>query len=351
MFLQFLGFLLIIILAVGGYYGWKYFRSTGALQKTDIDNVIKILPQISLSLDTSNKQAWKGSDRLSQDEEKLGKLGCTHCGYFAAFLGGVSVQYSIWNFKECISVVIKETSEIEGELGMPNVNYSIEAGLKFKGGSTIFVTTSDVARLLPREDKHPIILYKTNDVVEILKKSKAQIKDVKMVERVKDSQRFYMEAYNSHSAWLWEDKQLLSNEMQVLLATSNIEATEDLMQSLVYYGKFSLAEKIEAQIIERFPVQAKLTQEKWNEMRDNIVVVHEKMPAMLLSSALYQILGMPTQSQEEVLDKLEEQQISDNPIMLFHDYYEKWNLKYKAKCIAKTKHPVMSEIYLRTSQM
>lgn len=349
MFSFLFGLLILIFFAVMGYFGWKYWQGNQNKQDSDIDKIIHFLPPLSLHLLPSSAKNWKSAEKLDEDEKKLAKVGAKQQGYYSGLIGEVAYQYSIWNFRNFITLVLSEKLEIQNELGLTQASYAMEAIVKLKGDSSMRVANKADSIGLPKNPYHISHFESTEDVVGLLKSAKAKIKDISLVSRVNDCKAFFVENYRVKSEWYWQEKQMLSNEMQVLLATSGVEVGEALMASLLYYTKFSLAESIHAQIMDRFPSQAKLTEEKWNVMRENVVIIHEKMPSTMLSAALYEILGMPTKTQEEALDKLEEEGFIPDPIKQFHNFYERWNLKYKAKCIAKTKTPVATEIYLRSS--
>lgn len=344
----FIFFIILCAIVGGGYWYWKRQQESKSTSQSEIDTIIKLLPAFNIELFQTKQDSWKSKDKLREDEAKLAKIGAKHQGYFFTTDSSDTTQYSFWNFKEVISIVIKEDTTIANELGVAKLNYYFEVFVKLKNGGSLTVVSSDSRTPgLPKNKQHQRALLRTNDVVAIIKKVKEQVKDFSVVEKVLNSKTTYQDIIFAYSAWVWQEQQLLSNEMQVVFATSHINMNEELMQSLIYYARFTLAESIEAQVMERFPKQAKLDEAKWLQMRDNIVIVHEKMPGSLVASCLYQIMGSLTQSQEDMMAKLEEQEMVQDPIATFHEFYEKWNAKYKAKCIAKSKNPVQTEIYMK----
>ncbi|VUD56370.1 hypothetical protein TDB9533_02025 [Thalassocella blandensis] len=344
----FVFFVILCAILGGGYWFWKRKEAGKSASESQIDAIIKLLPPLTTELFQARPDSWKSKDKLHEDEAKLNKIGAKHQGYYFTTDSSETTQFSFWNFKDLIGIVVKEETTIANELGVAKLNYGYEVFVKLKSGASFTLVTSDSATPgLPKSKSHQFALLRTNDIIALIKKAKAQIKDFSVAEKIVNAKAAYSDIRFAHSSWLWQEQQLLSNEMQVVLATSHITLDDDLLQSLLYYARFSLAESIEAQVLERFPKQAKLDEAKWAQMQDKVVVVHEKMPGVLVASALYQVMGNLTESQEGMLNKLEEQEMVENPLATFHEFYEKWNIKYKAKCIAKSKSPVQTEIYLK----
>lgn len=343
---------LIVLLAViggAGFWYWKRNQTATQASGIEIDKIIEILPPLNLPLFKAKVGGWKENERLHKDEERLKKAGATQQGYFFTTDHTRSIQYSFWNFKSVIGIVIKEEASLANELGVARVQYGYEVFIRLKNGMSVTVMSHvNLTPGLPKQKQHPVAVLQNDDVIEFVKKVKAQIKDPSLLAKIADTRSAYLDLVFTKHLWYWQEPQLLSNEMQVLLTTRGITVSEELMQSLLYYARFTLAECIESQVLERFPIQAKLDEDKWNDMRDKIVVVHEKMPGPMVAAALLQLMGSITQSQETALENLENQDRLENPIASFNELFSKWNGQYKAKCIAKGKFPFSTEIFLKT---
>lgn len=347
--LQILGVIAVIAVPIAGFIGWKLYTKAKAAERLSLsfDKALTALPQLELTLQPSSVEAWINSSRVKTDEITLREAGLVHQGYFVNRSSLLKLQVSLWQFKNCLTVALCE-NQIESDNfdEETQTQYSCEAIARLNNGTTLSVSNGEVAKQLGFSGQNPVITSNESDPLSVMRAIKANIPaGVKLVP-VGDSQGLFTAYYESQSHWLWQEEQLNSAEVRSLIESHGIDVSDELMQQLQDHGQSFLSQIYSHKILERLGQTPTMNAAHWRAIRGKCVVIHEKMSAEDLSTALFQTLPDLTSAQEKELESLGEGGPIHDPITSFQEYLDSFSTGGTTKRIAKMKQPVKAEIYL-----
>ncbi len=348
LFLQILGVIFLILLGVGGYFGFKFFRHIKGLANSDLHKLITVIPEMSLELEKADLADWQLRDKLIEQENTLRHLGLKHQGYYVTYGAAATIQLSLWSFKNAIAFVFYEgTPDSDDEDVHQPPTFCYECLAKLSDGGSVCVSNSEFADFLPRLKQHRLIkqtqLLKPASMLNTLKK---RIPSGTKVLPLGDVKQYFEQSYEQMNEWLWREPQLRSEQVSTIMAQLGIEASEELYQELIDHGNMLRSDLRSKQIIRKLANNSKMSAAKWEEIREKLVVVHNDMNNSELVGAIYQLSPNITQAQEEMLDKLAEENAVGDAVQQFTHLCEEYGFARNAKKLAKVTEPVRGEIYV-----
>lgn len=347
--LQITGIVVVILLPVAGYFGWKLHTKAKAVEKLTLnfDKALTVLPQLELNLQPSSIDAWLEESRIKTDEITLREAGLVHQGYFVNRSSLRKLQVSLWQFKSSLTVALCENQlESDNFDDETQTEYSCQAIARLNDGSTLCVTTSHVAKQLSAAAPNPVILSDDTNPVSIMRSVKNHLPSNAKLVPVRDSKAVFTAYYESQSHWLWQNEQLQGEAVRELLEAHDVEVSDELMHQLQEHGEAFLSQIYSHKVLERLGQTPTMDAAHWRSIRGKCLVIHEKMSAEHLSSALFQALPELTSEQEKELESLGEGGPIHDPITSFQEYLESFNTGSSAKRIAKMQQPVRAVVYL-----
>lgn len=347
--LPILGIVALIILPIAAFIGWKFYAKAKAAERlnANFDKALTILPQLEMTLQTSSVEAWINDSRVKTDEITLREAGLVHQGYFVNRSPLRKLQISLWQFKNCLTVALCE-NQIESDNFDDEVQtqYSCEAIARLNTGAILTVTNSETVKQLYFAEQNPLIATSELDPLSIMRAIKSHLPAGAKLVPIDDSQTLFVASYECQSHWLWQAEQLNSAEVRSLLQDQDIEVSEELLQQLQEHGHSFLSQIYSHKVLERLGQTPSMNAAHWKAIRGKCVVIHEKMSAEDLSTALFQTLPDLTSAQEKELESLGEGGPIHDPITSFQEYLDSFNTGGSTKRIAKMQQPVKAEIYL-----
>jgi len=345
MLLQLLGILFLLLLLAGAYFGWKFYAQYRGdnedIGSNDLYKAIAVLPEMELILDTADIVDWKSRDQLIEQENALRRLGLQHQGYFRSLSEVAQVQISLWSFKQAIAFVF-----YEGRTQSQSVHFSYECIARLSDGSTLCVNHSSLSHPLPRPPQHALLKADNAGVAEMLKTLKQNIPAGCKVLPIKDVKKYFIESSEQIHEWLWREEQLRSKQIAALLEPLGIVISDALIAQLVDHGNMLRSQLRSHQIVRKLAASAKVPPGRWEEIRDNLVVVHNDMSAAELVGAIYDLNPDLDDKQEAELDKLAENNDVIPAVEELERLRSTLNISFDAKRLASVNEPVRGEVYL-----
>jgi len=341
MILQILGIIFLLVICVVAYYGWKIHRFTKKQVNSDISIAYSVLPSQTMELEPSNAEEWKEKERLAYTESQLKKVGANHVGYFCVYNGYAIIRVSMWSYKDQAVAVIYEASS---ELDQNNVTFLYEVASKLENGS-ICITSNSSAVYDSRPSNHLIIFNESESILDFLRSIKSELPADEKLRKISDPKEFFIECYEDTSEWSWQNEQLSSDKTQQVLSSVGVNITEELMDELIDSGNAYSVEVNINKARRQLAKHSKMSVDQWENIRDRLVIINEKMQVYHLLDAIYDIAGDLTENQELVLEGFENNtdELID-PIAAFYMLVQSLNLKIKR--VTKMDVPVKTEIFL-----
>lgn len=307
--LQVLGIVFLgIILVVGFFVGRFFWRIRKSLRygSGPFSTVVMSLPPINFELDRSAKKQWKYQNKISEDAELLRKIGFEDEGFYETVMGSVTAQLSLWRHpSKHINVAIAEVHAEEASGIEPVYFTDIAIALE---GDNFTLTNNPQPNVLPRPDGMLMNVVTTNSLKVLLSKVSANFPKNKKVKPVANFKNYYVEQTQQYNAWIWQEAQLKSPQLATLFEPLNITLDDALVSDLVAYARDEESELLEQKILKQLAKQPSLSAQKWEEIQDSLVVVHEKNSASDIVVSLYRIFG--EDQLDAITDELDE--FSDN---------------------------------------
>lgn len=317
-------------------------RVTG--RESDLDTVFALLPEINLRLIPSSRERWSDTERLDGDHAKLEAQGLEHCGFFNFKGQGDFSELSIWQYKNAVTIALCETSNESDEDDASLAQYSMSAVVKLSNGHTLSISNAESADWLPQPEQHRTVKSHAGDVYELLKSLKKNTPVATKIIPSKDPLALFSEHYEGYSAWLWTEEQLASSAFAEACEALDISLSDNDLDELIETGREQLSSAYTRKILTRLEQSSQMSDETWEEIRNRLVVVHEKMTADDISNTVYRLVTSPSVDQEEMIDEFSESVNSSTPLESFRELIS--SLNSDAKRIATMSQPVSSEIYL-----
>lgn len=341
MFLQILGVIFLVIVAVVAYFAWKIYAFVKKQNNSDISVALSVLPAMEMELEPSNAQEWKEIERLGYTESELKKIGATHVGFYCVYNGYAIIRVSMWNFKDQAVVAIYEALS---KLDKENVSFIYEVSCKLDDGS-VCVTSNQHAVYDSRPENHKIVFKESNSILDLLKAIKSELPHGKKVKRIKDPKSYFLECYEDISEWGWRPEQIRSDKTQQVLSAVGVKTTDELMDELVEMGSSYSVEVNINRARRALAKHSKMSADQWEKIRDKLVFINESMKLDHLVEAVYDIAGELSEAQELVLDGFQAntEKLVD-PIGAFQMLLQTLNLKVKR--VTSMNVPVKTEVYL-----
>lgn len=347
--LQIVGIVALILLPLAGFIGWKLYAKAKAAERliANFDKALTTLPQLELTLQTSSVDAWVDQSRIKTNEISLREAGLVHQGYFVNRSSLRKLQVSLWQFKNCLTVALCE-NQIESDSfdEETRTDYSCQTIARLNNGAVLCITDSEIAKQLSFSEHNPVVASSESDPLSIMRMVKANIPNGMKLVPVDDSQALFTACYECQSHWLWQPDQLQSEDIRSFLQDQEVEVSDELVRQLQEHGRSFLSQIYSHRVLERLSQAPTMNVDHWQEIRGKCVVIHEKMSAEALSSALFQALPDLTSEQEKELESLGEGGPIQDPISSFQEYLESFKSGSSTKRIAKMQQPVRAEVYL-----
>lgn len=344
MFLEILGWIFLIVIAVVAFFGWKIFRFYKRHANSDLSVAMSVLPAHDMELEPSNIEEWRERERLKFSESELKKIGAKHLGYFCVYNGYAIIRLSMWNFKNKATAVIYEACSTLDE---ENVTYIIDVVSRVEDGS-VCLTTNPTVSYTERPKNHIAVYSETNSVIELLRAIKSAVPEGKILKKTTEPLDFFIECYQDTTVYAWKKEQLESNQTQQTLASVGVKITDELMEELVEIGITHSVEVHVDRARKKLAKHSKMNAEKWEKIREKIIIVNEEMNVDYIMDAVYQAIGEPTALQEKALEgfQITTEKMTD-PIAAFQMLAQSLNLSVKR--LVKFDEPIRTEIYLPIS--
>ena len=345
-----IGIAALIILPIAAFFAWKIYSKNKADEKlnTGFDRALIVLPQLELNLQPSNIESWVNDAQLKTNEISLREAGLVHQGYFVNRSSMRKLQVSLWQFKNIMTVALcenqQESENYEEEL---RADYSCQSIARLNNRSTLSISNAQNAQRLPSSAEHRVVGTTETDPIVIMRLIKSHIpSDAKLVP-ITNSQQLFVDAYEGASHVVWRSEHLYGNDVISLLEENSVQTNEALLTLLQSHGDSFMSQIYSYKVLERLGNTPNMDAVHWEAIRGKCVVVHEKMSAEDLSSALFQTLTGLTSEQEKELESLGSGGPISDPITSFQEYLDSFNNGDKTtKRIAKMQQPVRAEIYL-----
>ena len=341
MFFEILGWIFLIILCVVAYFGWKFYRFFKRQTNSDLSLAMSVLPAQDMELEPSNVEEWQERERLAFNEAELKKIGARHLGYYCVYSGYAIIKVSIWDVKSKAAAVIYEACS---SLDEKTVTFMFEVASKFKNGS-VCVTTNPSVSYSNRPQNHIAVHKDSNSIITLLNAIKSTVPADKKLLKINDPIEFFLECYQDTTEFAWRKEQLESDITQQTLSSVGVNITEELMEELVEIGISYAVEVYTEKARKKLAKHSKMTAEKWERIRDQLIIVNEKMQVDHLLGVVYEVLGDCSESQDQVMEgfQMNTKELVD-PIAAFQMLAQSLNLNVKR--LVKLDEPVRTEIYL-----
>lgn len=344
--LEILGGLFLVVVFVGVYFAWKLYRAATAYQRTEFFKAMSVLPDLDLNLEPSTRSDWVSLDQLDFQEEHLRNNGADHVGHFSHYSDGVELRISLWNYKQRAIAALYE-AEIELNPGLATFCYDLVA--RTKNGS-ICVSSNADALLDSRPSNHALHPSQAPCVTKFFRTLKSNApKDTEFI-KIKDAKEFFHDVYIDTTEWAWREEQLRSDKTQQALIALKIKPSEELMQQLIDLGHSNTVDVYTEKARKRFARHSSMNVERWESIRDELVFVHQEMRLQDLRDAIWDLSDELTDAQEDLLDKLEAEEItkqSYDALNVFKSLLSK--LDIRARRVATMSSPIQSQVYLPRS--
>jgi hypothetical protein len=157
--------------------------------------------------------------------------------------------------------------------------------------------------------------------------------------------QFSQDAYAEIAEWTWRPEQLQSEKTQQVFAAAGVKVDDELMNELIDIGRNYAIEISVERAKRRLTKQSKISAERWEKIRNELVIVTDNMQPDHLIDAVYELAGELSDNQQQVLDGFADntKKLSD-PLGAFQMLLSALNLKVKR--IASMETPVKTEVYL-----
>lgn len=339
----------VIVLPVAAFVGWKMYSKAKAAERlaTNFDRALTVMPQLELTLQASTIDQWVDASRIKTDEITLREAGLIHKGYFVNRSSLRKLQVSLWQFKNSLTVALCE-NQIESESFDDELQteYSCHAIARLNNGAAFSVTNSPSAKRLRFSEHNPVVISDASDPLSLMRAVKGALPSGTKMVPIEDSKTLFVANYECQSHWLWQSEQLHSEQVRTLLEAHEVDVSDELLEQLQEHADAFLSQIYSHKVLERLGQIPSMDAAQWQQIRGKCVVIHEKMSAEHLSSALFQTLPELTSKQEKELESLGDGGPIGDPITSFQEYLDSFNSGRPTKRIAKMQQPVRAEIYL-----
>lgn len=341
MFLQILGVLFLVVIAVVGYFGWKVYRLNRTRQSGDFATALAVLPAIEMELEPSAAQDWKEIERLEYTESELKKVGATHVGYYCVYHGHATIRVSMWNYRnQAVAVIYEGASDADKN----SVQFIYEVSCRLTDG-TLCVTSNQHALYDSRPARHKLVFKESGSILELLKAARAEIPEGEKIAKIEDPKAYFTECYEDITEWAWKPEQLRSDKTRQMLVSVGVDVTEELVGDLVDMGVSYSVEVNIHRARRKLAQNSKMSVEQWEKIRDKLVFVNECMQVDHLIDAVHELAGELSEVQERAIEGFERnsEDLRD-PVGAFQILMQ--SLQIKAKRVATMSTPVRTEVYL-----
>lgn len=347
LFLQILGVIFLILLVTAGYFAFRFWRSIKrAISGTDTDfgKLVSVLPPIFFELEKISSEDLENKHHFKQENELLAKNGFLNEGLFQADMSAVEAHISIWRHpKKHITVTLYELINHDQPDNDPI--YYCDVILKTDSGA-VALTSHSEDKLLPAHPNFPIVQQPGATLPELLKSMKNAIPNGASLRPVANAKQDFLDMTRTYNAWLWEEAQLLSSEMRKIYNLLKIDMNDDLLSELREFARGSENEVIQERIIKQLSKNPKISAAQWEDIRDRLVIIHEKMTAADAATSFYELFEYEDISPfENDIEQLIEQPQQLDPFQLIQTCCDQWNLALP-KRIGRLSSPVKAEVYL-----
>lgn len=234
--------------------------------------------------------------------------------------------------------------EASTTLDEQTVTFMIDVASKTKNGS-VCVTTNPSVTYSARPENHIAEHKDSNSVIELLNEIKTVLPESEKLVKITDPVDFFLRSYEDVTEFSWRKEQLLSDRTQQTLASVGVNVTDELMEELIDLGVSYSVEVFTERAKSKLAKHSTMSVEKWEKIRDKIVVINDRMKVEHIVDKVYDILGDLTEAQEQVLEgfQINTKELVD-PISAFQMLAQSLNLKIKR--LVKMDEPVKTEIYI-----
>ena len=341
MFFEILGWIFLVILCVVAFYVWKLYRFIKRQSNSDIAVAMSALPAQDMELEPSNREEWVEQERLTFTESELKQIGAQHIGYYTVHSGYAVIKVSLWDVKSKAAAVIYEASSTLDEA---NVVFMFEVACKLDKGS-VCITTNPSVTYSARPAEHIAIHQETASILQLIKLIKPSVPETRKLTKIDNVKEFFIECYKDTTEYAWQKSQLTSPKMRQTFESLGVKITDELMEQLIEIGEsYSIEVNIE-KARNKLAKHSKMSAEKWEKIRDKIIIINELMTVDHIIDAVYEVLGEPSEMQEQVLEgfQINTKKVSD-PIGAFQLLAQSLNLKVTR--LTQMNEPIKTEIYL-----
>ncbi|MBB3169664.1 hypothetical protein [Simiduia aestuariiviva] len=347
--LEILGLIFLGVLLIAAYFGFKFYRwiKRSADQFNEMAIVQMVLPPINFEIHSAPEANWTQQARLLRDQQWLRDSGFTHEGDFDTIMGQAEALISLWGHADlAICCAIYECRVYLEDQDDFHTVYASELFQTYADGSSLAVSNSADAGTLPRPQKDRLVIEESESLGalhQVLVQQAPNGVPVKALGNVVNAFQNFVEEYN---AWLWEEAQLRDPTVAALLEKVGVELSEDLLQRLLEEARCEKSEWLSRKILRRLSERANMTAANWEQIRERMVVVHQKMTADEIINSFYELLGEVCEKDEERIDAIAELEHIACPVTLFSTRLTQLKAANRIKLVAKMEVPVLSYVYM-----
>ena len=288
---------------------------------------------------------WLNQSQRDTQEAVLQSNGFEHAGYYHTEVGQSEAKLSLWgNPKKGVSVAIMEAVNDCGD--EPISNYAVDLFIYFSDHSSLTITNSKEAGLLPRPPEHQYVFVDSQDMKSLYSQIKPNLPEGKRVKAVKDVKRLFCEMYETVNDWIWREEQLQSEQMQETLKPLGIEFNAELLRQLLDHAQSERSEIIVERIRKSVADSPKMSAAQWEAIRDRLVIVHDQMKPDELVDCLYELLEHLDEQESDAVEAIVELDGIESPLGLFIETLEHLQGSRKINRLIKITQPIPAHVYL-----
>lgn len=281
----FLGALLFfVVLIVGGYFGlklwirWKFGKAFEQFKQFGGVMAQAMVPPMRLTFSRDNELMWADEEALKRDTAFLLAEGFEQVGDFQAaetpvsMRGFVHPQQRIW-------------AAIQSVYGMKQWTDLVT---RYEDGTTCtFANLADHA--MDRPPWRTAYFLPGLAIPDLLERCLADRPTNKAMQPVSatDFPHIVSEAYAREMDWRMERGGVTEEEIERTLAKDNQTAEPRTVQIIQAGWKNAISTFLDDESRNRFLDESGLSARDWEDVRDRVIVIHDRTPAEVLFGALY----------------------------------------------------------------
>ena len=348
--LEIFGVIFLVVLVIAAYFAFKVYRwfKQSGWGESDYGSVWDVLPPIRMEFIKYPHPDWINLERVRTDCEMLKKAGFIDCGTYETTMGQAASILHLWvNKKNGLYAILMEARTYPEGLDEPICDYASELLMCFADNSTLLLTNNRHANALPRPEHHRSVMIEAQTIKELFPHLKPNIPKGIKVKPVINPVNAVINFCNEYHSWLWEEAQLRSPEISELFQMLKIEVTDEMIEQLLETAEYEKTLALSDDIVKRLSKSSGMTADKWESLRERLVVVHDKLNANQLVDCFYDLLDVQDDKELDMIDAIGDMTSIHSPVEVFSEHLAKLKRSSSVKRLATTREPVAAHVYVR----